>query len=98
MCNDTMCREHPLIPLLNPKHVLSSEIELNASVEYVSEIRRCRVHVHYCIEVDRTRNCQHIRILDYEHLSEADARLSNRISRNESDVDLARVEHFEHLA
>src|ERR1700730_15656803 len=97
MCKDTMRREHPLIPLLNSKRVLCSKIELDATVEYATDICRSGAQVHNCTEVDRARNRKYIRILDDRYLPKADARLRNRIGRNETDVDLPRVEHLEHL-
>ena len=43
MRNDPMRREHALIPLLNSQCVLRPEIELDATVEYATNIRRSGV-------------------------------------------------------
>src|SRR5207302_10755621 len=98
MRNDTMRGKHALIPLLNPERVLGSESELHATVEYASGIDGGRAHVRHCGELDRARNRKYVGVFDDWYLPKADARLRNRVGRNEADVDLPRVEHFEHFA
>src|SRR5438105_1956027 len=98
MNGNTMQREHALIPLLNPKRVLSPKTELDATVKYCGNIVWSGFHCSDFSKVDPARNREYIRVLGDRDLPKPDARLSNRVGSNQADMDLPRVEHFEHFA
>src|SRR5437667_149292 len=78
MRDQTMRRQHALIPLLDPQCVLGPEMKLDAAVEHATNLGGSRVEVAYRIEVDRAWNREYIRVLDHRHLAEADAGLRDR--------------------
>src|SRR5215472_9284627 len=67
--------KHALVPLLDPKRVLGAEVELNAPVQDVGDIRGSGIDILQSLEIDRTWDREYIRVLDDRYLPEADARL-----------------------
>jgi hypothetical protein len=65
--------EHALVPLLDPKCVLGTEVELNTSVQDVSDIRGSGIDVLQNLEIERAWDREYIRVLDDRYLPEADA-------------------------
>src|SRR5262249_16719189 len=98
MNDNTMQREHALIPLLDPKRVLCPKTELNATVKYSRNIEWRGFHCSDFSKIDPARNREYIRVLGDRDLPKTAALLCNRIGRNQADMDLPRVEHFEHFS